>query len=78
MDPKLLFEQQVTIFLDTFIHKDWIIRRDFPNNSLSLIPNEWLIHKLYRGVFFEFTLNVKGLMIFAVAIENPICLESRS
>lgn len=78
MDPKSLFEQQVTIFLDTFKQKDWIIRRDSPNNSLSLIPNEWLIHKLYRGVFLEFTLNVKGLMIFAVAIENPICLESRS
>ena len=78
MDPKSLFEQQVTKFLDIFTHKDWITRRDSPKNTLSLIPNEWILHKLYRGVFLEFSLNVKGVMVFAVGVENPISHEGRS
>jgi hypothetical protein len=77
MDPKAFFETQTTLFLSSFPHKDWITRRDTVNSSLSLIPPQWSLHPVYRGVFFEFSINVKGEMIFAIAIENPIALEHR-
>jgi hypothetical protein len=77
MDPKAFFETQVTLFLSLFPHKDWITRRDTANSSISLIPPQWTLHQLYRGVFFEFSINVKGEMMFSIGIENPIAFEHR-
>lgn len=77
MDPRVSFEEQVTLFLMDFTQKDWITRRDSSKNCVSLIPSEWSLHQLYRGAFFEFALNVKGEMIFAIGVENPIALGNR-
>lgn len=78
MDPKILFEQQMALFLKEFDHaKDWSIKRDTLKNVLGIVPSEWFLHSQYRGAFYEFALNVKGEIIFALGVENPIPLENR-